>query len=246
MKFYILTLFPEMIEQCLANSILLLAHYDVRIDFFPNLQEAFVTQIDQFDDEGKQAFETMCAIIRSVKFNWLDNYANGELAYDDLPEELRTLIDAAGGKGDLNTIVSMTPTSENEYIATIVQILVNTWVYETLICEKTERSNTVSLLYLSIGQMDMMWERLSVAEKWLLSKLRKGKGDAKDYINYGHCLLLRGDRMMAFENYREARRLCKSAKEFYSLFRPDRRQLVDHGIPVEQVYLIEDQLFSVS
>ena len=64
-----------------------------------------------------------------------------------------------------------------------------------------------------------------------------------DYINYGHCLLLRGDRMMAYENYRQARSMCKNAKEFYALFRPDRRQLVEHGVPVEQVYLIEDQLF---
>jgi hypothetical protein len=51
--------------------------------------------------------------------------------------------------------------------------------------------------------------------------------------------------MMAFENYREARNMCKTAKEFYALFRPDRRHLVDRGIPVEYVYMIEDQLFSI-
>ena len=51
--------------------------------------------------------------------------------------------------------------------------------------------------------------------------------------------------MMAFENYLEARKRCSSAKEFYLFFRPDRRQLVDRGVPVEQVYLIEDQLLAV-
>ena len=52
--------------------------------------------------------------------------------------------------------------------------------------------------------------------------------------------------MMAYENYRTAREMCKGAKEFFALFRPDRRQLVDRGVPIEQVYLIEDQLLSVN
>jgi len=47
---------------------------------------------------------------------------------------------------------------------------------------------------------------------------------------------------MAYESYRQARAMCKSPKEFFALFRPDRRELVEHGVPVEQVYLIEDQL----
>ena len=91
----------------------------------------------------------------------------------------------------------------------------------------------------------MMWDKTEAAEQMLVRKLRTKGGDAKDYINYGHCLLLKGDRLMAFENYREARRLCQSAKEFYALFRPDRRHLVDRGVPVEYVYMIEDQLFSI-
>ena len=51
---------------------------------------------------------------------------------------------------------------------------------------------------------------------------------------------------MAYETYRQARTLCKNSKEFFALFRPDRRALVDHGIPVEIVYLIEDKLLSVN
>ena len=49
--------------------------------------------------------------------------------------------------------------------------------------------------------------------------------------------------MMAVENYRQARSLCKSVKAFHELFRPDRGFLVDKGVPLEQVYLIEDQMF---
>ena len=48
--------------------------------------------------------------------------------------------------------------------------------------------------------------------------------------------------MMAYENYRQARQLCGSHKEFVALFRPDRKELVDHGIPMEHVYQMEDRL----
>ena len=48
--------------------------------------------------------------------------------------------------------------------------------------------------------------------------------------------------MMAFENYLEAKRLCKGTRAFFDLFRPDRKILVDKGVPLEQVYLMEDHL----
>ena len=91
--------------------------------------------------------------------------------------------------------------------------------------------------------MDLVWDKTDRAERWLVQRLRSDKATTMDYINYGHCLMLRGDRMMAYENYRQARSMCKTAKVFYTLFRPDRHLLVEHGVPVEQVYLIEDQLF---
>ncbi len=47
---------------------------------------------------------------------------------------------------------------------------------------------------------------------------------------------------MAYENYKQARALCASPREFIELFRPDRHQLVDCGIPVEFIYLLEDRL----
>ena len=130
-------------------------------------------------------------------------------------------------------------------ISGLIQILPETWLYEVLVGEDPERQRMIAFAYLSIGKMDLLWEHSDVAEQWLVKKLRGGKGKAIDYINYGHCLLLRGDRMMAFENYREARTMCKSAKEFYALYRPDRNMLVEQGVPVEQIYLLEDQLLKV-
>ena len=136
------------------------------------------------------------------------------------------------------------PGSETEYISGLIQILPETWIYEVLVGDDPERQRMIAYAYLSVGKMDMFWNNSNEAEQWLVKKLRSGKATAIDYINYGHCLLLRGDRMMAFENYRQARQMCKSAKEFFTLFRPDRNQLVDQGVPVEQVYLIEDQLLA--
>lgn len=228
-------------EQCLANVLLLLAHYDVRIDFFRELQEAFVEAIG----DGELAFETLCALIKSVKVNLSEMIASGEFSMDNLPEELQNLLGESGIQDNYQETEVLMPASEKEYMAGLVQMLPDTWVYITLVGENEERKRKMRLLYLSVGNMNMMWDKTEAAEQMLVRKLRTKGGDAKDYINYGHCLMLKGDRLMAFENYREARRLCKSAKEFYALFRPDRRQLVDRGIPVEQVYLIEDQLFSI-
>lgn len=228
-------------EQCLANSMLLLAHYDVRVDFFPDLQNAFLEMIG----DGTHAFEVMGAMIRSSKMTLRDVLAQNDLSVDDLPKELRELLDMTGSPNDISGIASWVPGSEQEYMLGIIQILPDTWVYQVVTEDNPERQRAIQLAYLSIGKMDLMWDHIDVAERFLVHKLRNNdKPTAIDYINYGHCLLLHGDRMMAYENYRQARDMCKGAKEFFNLFRPDRRQLIDRGIPIEQVYLIEDQLLS--
>lgn len=229
-------------EQCLANVLMLFAHYDVRIDFFPNLQEALVEAVNNMGDDGKQFFETMCAIVRSVKHNWLESFAMGEAAFSDLPDELQSLLEVTGAKNDLDSFASWIPASENEYIAGIVQILPNTWVFEMITADNPDRQNILMSLYLAMGSMELAWDRIEMAEFWLVRKLRTGRGVAYNYMHYGHCLLLRGDRMLAFEQYRQARQMCQSSKEFFAMFRPDRRALVDRGVPVEYIYFIEDQL----
>ena len=100
------------------------------------------------------------------------------------------------------------------------------------------------MTYLSVGIMDMLWEHIDEASQYLRKQFRKGSVSPLDYINYGHCMLLQGDRLMAYENYRVARQLCKNSKDFFTLFRPGRRALVDHGVPLEQVYFLEDQLLN--
>ena len=231
-------------EQCMANALILLAHYDVRIDFFPELQNAFIDAVTSTADEGEDAFHTLCALVRSVKYNWRDSIASGELKVEDLPEELQSLLELTGDKDKMDSVVSWMPSSEQAYMQGLVDILPNTWVYSALMGDSQERIQQMAIVYLSVGRMDLLWDHTDVAARWLRQQLRDGSESPMDYINYGHCMLLQGDKMMAFEHYRQARNMCKSPKDFFALYRPDRRALVDHGIPVETVYLIEDQLIN--
>lgn len=233
-------------EQCLANMMILLAHYDVRIDYFPAVQNAFVEAIQGEDEDAEEAFRVLAALVGSVKMSWQDRLSSGEMTIDDLPEELRNLLELSGADNDMNGVVSWVPASEQEYMQGLVEMLPDTWVYSVLVGDDQDRVRHMAFTYLSIGRMDLMWEHIDEAASWLVKRLRKGSNSPKDYINYGHCLMLKGDRMMAYETYRQARTLCKNSKEFFALFRPDRRALVDHGIPVEIVYLIEDKLLSVN
>lgn len=229
-------------EQCLSNVILLLAHYDVRIDFFPELQNAFADAIVEMNDDGEQAFQTLCSLVLATNDEWLKNLTVRELRAEDVPQELQSLLEQTGEDSSISGIQSIITNTEKEYMRSIIDILPDTWVFSVVVGEGYERQSRMALTYLTIGRMDMLWDNIELASRWLLEHLRKGSTSPKDYINYGHCMLLQGDRVMAFENYRQARQLCKSSKDFFNLFRPDRKALVDHGVPVEQVYLIEDQL----
>jgi len=226
-------------DQAMASLILLLAHYDVRIDFFPTITEAFEAAVG----DGERAFEILMALIRSINVNIRDLMANSELDMDNLPEPIQELLGMDGNKPDsLEKIVSWMPESEKEYLAGVMAMLPDTWVFSLIVGENETRIQEIQKVYLLAGKMDLLWDQLDVAEQLLVERLSSNKATTMDYINYGHCCFVRGDRMMAFENYREARIRCKSAKSFFTMFRPDRRFLVEHGVPLDQVYLMEDKL----
>lgn len=229
-------------DQCLANVITLLIHYDIRMDFFPQIQDAFVAELMDMGDNLNHVFDVLCAIIKSSRRDWLESYAVGEMALSDLPNELQKLVEATGIQNDIKTFYSWVPKSESEYMAGLVQIFPQTWLYEVLIKGNAEYERNLTYTYLSIGNRDLMWDFPEVGEQWYVNVLRRGSDQPMDYINYGHCLMLKGDRMMAYEAYRQARQMCKSAKDFLALFRPDRRNLVERGVLLEHVYLIEDRM----
>ena len=197
-------------DQCIANVLVLLMQYDVRIDFFPQLQDAFIETVNTMEDGEEHVFRVLCALCESAD------------AFEKLVSD----------------------NAEAEYMKGLLHIMPQTWLYEVLISGNEHRERTLTYEAVKAGYRELAWEHPDVAEQVYLEKLRKGKGEAQDYIYYAHCLMLKGDRLMAFENYKQARQMFHSVKDFYALFRPDRGVLVDHGVPVEQVYLIEDQLFN--
>ena len=236
----------EMIaEQATVHSILVLAQYDIRIDFFPELQEMFLEKLEQ---KGDLVFMALRATIKSVTTNLSQMIENHELEEEDLPPEMRELINESSQDENesfmdkLSRLAKYLPRTESDYMEVIVSILPDTWVFDVIIGENEEWMMQIEELYLHIGYMDLMWDRWEDAEDWLLKRLRENKATPKDYLNYGHCCFLRGDRMMAYENYLESKRRSKSTKAFFEMFRPDRKVLVEKGIPLEQVYLMEDQL----
>jgi ABC-type polysaccharide transport system permease subunit len=105
---------------------------------------------------------------------------------------------------------------------------------------KIMRKDTIMAKYKSAGPRD------AVITKKILYRQRVLIALAILFVIYGIIFyyIPLGGWIMAFENYKQARQMFNSVKEFYALFRPDRSALVDHGVPLEQVYLIEDQLFN--
>ncbi len=229
-------------DQCMANVFTLLIHYDVRIDFFPQIQNAFANAIAEMGDGGDHAFEVLCALTRSVPAPGKKENASVDEAMNQLPEALSEFLEKMGLKEEMRSIMAWVPKSEQDYMSGLIRILPQTWLYEVLVTGDTGREDTMTRIYLQMGNRDLMWSHPDAAELFFVDRLRQGSNDPKDLISYGHCLLLRGDRMMAFENYRMARQLCGSVKNFFNIFRPDRHQLMENGVPVEYIYLIEDQL----
>lgn len=201
-----------MAEHCMIAVLKLLIQYDRRLDFFPEVQKAFVEAIQRKGDDGDDVFQSLWAWVRATKL--APPFGQTEEQYND----------------------------EMSYYDSLISILPDTWLYQLLVLDDARREYMLATAYLDIGHNELMWDRLDAIELWLKDQLRQGKDSAYFYINYGHCVLLRGDRMMAFELYKQARQRCATSKEFYNLFRPDRRALVDRGVPLEQIYLIEDKL----
>lgn len=232
-------------DQCIANVLTLLIHYDVRIDYFDNIQEMFVNTLAE-NGLGDHVFDVLLAVVESASPNQsVENYVKGVLEHAPLPDELKRLMDMAGLKNGMNDLVEWFPKTENDYMIGLVNILPDTWLYELLVAGQEEREKRLAYTCVKAGFRNYMWNSPDNFLYVFRDVLRKGSLRPLDYINYAHCLLLTGDRIMAYEYYRQARQLCNTSKEFFSLFRPDRRALMDHGVPVEQIYLIEDRLVNL-
>lgn len=227
-------------DQCLANALTLAIQYDVRMPFFPQIREALSQAILNMGDNSEHAFEVLCAIIRSVSPSGIDSKI--EEALKQLPDMLRDLFEKAGMKEEAGSITAFVPKTEQEYMAGLVAMFPDTWLYAAMVDKNTEREQEIINMLLRMGNRNLMWDMPELAENYYVNVLRAGSNDMNDYLNYAHCLLLKGDRMMAFEYYKQARQMCSSTKDFFAVFRPDRKILSECGVPLDLIYLMEDQL----
>lgn len=231
-------------DQCIANVLFLLVQYDIRIDFFPQVQEAFINALSESGNSGEHVFEVLCGLLLAMKHPQQTTGETDKATSEMLPSELQKMIKESGLDNDSMSVIQWMPGSESDYIIGLLQLLPQTWLYEVLVAGEEARESSFIRVGIKAGFHDFMWIRPELAEKVYRTILRRGSKQPIHYINYAHCLLLKGDRMMAFENYKQARSMCKHVKDFYALFRPDRGELVDRGVPLEHVYLIEDKLFN--
>ena len=284
-------------EQALVHTIMTLGNYDLRIDFFPELQEAFEDLIGN----GEEAFLVLAAMVKGAKTKLKELLQSEELTDEDLPDELREAFSGHDGDLTIDKLTQWLPDGENTFMVDIVSMLPETWVFETLVDDEVRREK-IAYLYMSAGMADVAFDSvllgrldlcttprlradmllhqglydealeayreieqshpgdartlfrigwcalltgdMEMAEEYMLARLRSDDAEVNDYINYGHLCWLRGDRVTAYENYREARRMAGTAKQFLISFRPDRRLLVERGIPLDEVYLMEDRLLN--
>ena len=229
-------------DLCTTNVITLLIHYDIRIDFFPQIQDAFLNALTAIGDQGDHVFEVLCAFVDCSKKAWLEDFAMGMVPFSWMPPEVQKLVEMANMRDSVDLLQEWAPKEETKYMEELVNNLPDTWLYEVLVSGNEAKENTLAFVGLQCGYRDMMWNHPELGERVYRDLLRKGSDKPQDYVNYAHCLLLKGDRMMAYENYKQARQLCGSLRDFYDLFRPDRRALVEHGVPLDYVYALEDNL----
>lgn len=232
-------------DQCIANVLTLLIHYDIRMDFFPELQKAFVKAAGVSMDMCNHVFDVLLAVVRTSVYKGPKEGMTDQMPVSEIPAELQQLVQSAGlQEDDVTTYYNWVPKSEAEYLTGLLTIFPQTWLYEVLVEANPACAKSLAHAYLMIGNRNLMWDNPDIGESWFVQKLRWRKDNPLDYLNYAHCLMLKGDRMMAYEMYRQARKMYKSAKEFFNVFRPDRKQLIDHGVPMEFVYLMEDKLIN--
>lgn len=96
----------------------------------------------------------------------------------------------------------------------------------------------------SIGWCSLMCDDLDAAEKSYARLSALGKEKPIDWMNRGHLCFIRGQRMEAFRFYHRCLLQMPALKDFLKMFRPDRKVLLEKGLPKDEIYLMEDQLIS--
>lgn len=72
-----------------------------------------------------------------------------------------------------------------------------------------------------------------------------GRLKCEDHMGLGHLHFIRGNRMQAYWHYQEAKSLADDFMSFIRQFRYGRQMLMEKGVSLEDIYMIEDLLLSL-
>lgn len=232
-------------DQATANVILLLAQYDSRVSILRSIQEAFEAVVGE--DEDRVFFDVLYALTKSTKVGLKTIIEDEDFVDRDLPDEIKELF---GGASTLSQIVQSIPANEDEYLGALIAKLPDTWVFFRLVYEHIDegiRDEQIADAYLEAGIMiNSMWIEKTHAEEVLVDRIRSGHPTPQDYMNYGHLCFIQGDRLMAYENYREAFKILKDKNKLLALYRSAREKILTEIVCDRQsVNLMEDALVNL-
>lgn len=244
--------------QATAQLIMLLAHYDTRIDFYPDIQQAFQDLVADSD----RAFALLGAVISDDQHR---------TAAPEIRELFHSTLEILPSTGVFSAIC--TTDAQRQQVAELyVDLGMNEQAFDQVLMGRSDIITDRELradyylyneLYdeafadyqhlIDVGvatdrtYFRAAWSALMIgdyahAEQYMIYRLRLPAPVTEDYLNYGHLCFVRGDKATAYEYYLLARQNAGSLRHFKDTFCPDRKVLADMGIPLQEIYLMEDRL----
>lgn len=237
-------------HQAMAQAMLITALYDLRLDFYQDIGERWVELVKQKEEVAIASIEALAGqseASEQLPETWIFSLVcdTDEKRCRIAHEYLRKEMNEQAFDGCLMNRSDMCGT--DDVLRADMLLYDDLWdealgIYQDIV----ERGEDTPHVRFHLAWCALLTGNYSLAEQYMIRRLRDAKNVRKeDYINYGHLCWLKGDRVTAYENYREARRLCKDLKEWKATFCPDRKIISQLGIPLEEVYLMEDRLLKL-
>ena len=245
-------------HQAMAHLILWLANFDTRIGYYPDIQD----KVSELVGDSETMYMVLMSLVR-------DN--NPKKMGEGLGEFFQHMVEILPDTGIFNLLVNSDEKRE-QMAKVYVGRRLNEQAFDGVLMGREDLINDPELhadydlynelyddalagyeamieagtaddeAYFRAGWCALMVNELGKAEKYMLYRLRRKKPVVEDYLNYAHLCFVKGDKATAYEYYMEARKKAGSIRRFKETFCPDRRVLNDLGIPLQEIYLMEDRV----